>query len=166
MSKQVTASQPKLFIGLDIHKKSWKFHFTTDLVIGSGHSFPPEPVAIKKYVDKNYKGYEVSLAYEAGCCGYQPARSFISFGWNTFVFNPADLPRPAKNNFTKTDKIDAKNIALQLRSGHLKKLNFPDKTREAFRCLTRQRTALVREFRRIKSRIKSHLLYHQIHIRT
>ena len=40
----------------------------------------------------------------------------------------------------------------------------PEKPREALRSLTRQRTALVRDYRRIKSRIKSLLLYHQIHI--
>ena len=164
MSKQVTTSPAKLFIGLDIHKKNWKFHFATDILAGSGHSFPPCAETIRNYVDKNYKGYKVSLAYEAGCCGYNPARSFTAFGWDTYVINPADIPRPAKNNFVKTDKIDAKNITFQLRSGHLKKLTIPGQQREALRCLTRQRTALVREFRRIKSRIKSLLLYHQIHI--
>jgi len=164
MSKQVTTSPPKLFIGLDIHKKSWKFHFTTDIVIGSGHSFPPETQAILNYVEKNYKDYEVSIAYEVGCCGYEPARKFISFGWDTFVVNPAEIPRPSKNNFVKTDKIDARNIARQLRSGNLKKLTIPDKTRESLRSLTRQRTALVRDYRRIKSRIKSLLLYYQIEI--
>ena len=164
MSKQVTTSSPKLFIGLDIHKKSWKFHFATDIVIGSGHSFPACTQTIHNYVNKHYPDYQVSIAYEAGCCGYNPARAFINFGWDTFVFNPADIPRPAKNNFVKTDKIDAKNIAMQLRSGHLKKLTLPPPQREALRCLTRQRTALVRDFRRIKSRIKALLLYHQIHI--
>jgi hypothetical protein len=55
MSKQVTTYPSKLFIGLDIHKKTWKFHFATDIVSGSGHSFPPCAETIKKYVDKNYK---------------------------------------------------------------------------------------------------------------
>ena len=155
MSKQVTTLSPKLFIGLDIHKKTWKLHFTTDLVEGSGHTFPPDTQKIKSYVERNYPKYEVSIAYEVGCCGYEPARAFITFGWNTFVVNPADIPRPAKNNFVKTDKIDAKNIAKQLRSGNLRKLIIPEKPREALRCLTRQRTALVRDYRRIKSRIKS-----------
>lgn len=164
MSKQVTTSEAKLFIGLDIHKQSWKFHFATDIVIGSGHSFPPCTKTIENYVAKHYTGYKVSIAYEAGCCGYNPARAFSLNGWDTYVINPADIPRPAKNSFVKTDKIDAKNIALQLRSGHLKKLTIPKEEREALRCLTRQRTALVREYRRIKSRIKSMLLYHQIHI--
>lgn len=164
MSKQVTTMSPKLFIGFEIHKKTWKLHFTTDLVEGAGHTFPPDTQKVKKYVERNYPNYEVSIAYEVGCCGYEPARSFISFGWDTFVVNPADIPRPAKNNFVKTDKIDAKNIAKQLRSGNLRKLTIPEKPREALRCLTRQRTALVRDYRRIKSRIKSLLLYHQIHI--
>jgi len=143
MSKQVTTEEPKLFIGLDIHKKTWKFHFATDLVIGAGHSFPADPSKVYNYVNRNYPGYEVSIAYEAGCCGYKPARDFTSFGWDTTVFNPADIPKPAKNNFVKTDKIDARNISVQLRSGHLKKLIIPNEEREALRCLTRQRTALV-----------------------
>jgi len=164
MSKQVTTATPKLFIGLDIHKKSWKFHFTTDIVIGSGHSFPPKTELIKNYVDKNYKDYEVSIAYEVGCCGFKPARDFISFGWDTFVVNPADIPRPSKSKYMKTDKIDAKNIARQLRAGNLKKITIPDLERESLRSLTRQRTALVRNFRRVKCRIKSLLLYLQIEV--
>ena len=53
MSKQVTTATPKLFIGLDIHKKSWRFHFTTDLFSGNGHTFPPQIEIIKNYVLKN-----------------------------------------------------------------------------------------------------------------
>ncbi|MFZ1702944.1 MAG: IS110 family transposase [Saprospiraceae bacterium] len=116
------------------------------------------------YVKKNYPGYEISIAYEVGCCGYKPARDFISFGWDTYVVNPADIPRPSKSKFMKTDKIDAKNIARQLRSGNLKKITIPGLERESLRSLTRQRTALVRDYRRIKTRIKSLLLYLQIEI--
>jgi len=64
----------------------------------------------------------------------------------------------------KTDKIDARNIAKQLRSGTLKKISIPNLERESLRSLTRQRTALVRDYRRIKTRIKSLLLYLQIEI--
>ena len=164
MSKQVTTSTPKLFIGLDIHKKSWRFHFTTDIFSGNGHTFPPDIEKIKNYVFKNYKGYEVSIAYEVGCFGFKPARSFESFGWDTFVVNPADIPRPSKSKFMKTDKIDAKNIAQQLKAGNLKKITIPGQIRESLRTLTRQRTAVVRDYRRIKTRIKSLLLYYQIPI--
>jgi len=126
MSKQITTDTPKLFIGFDIHKKSWRFHFTTDLFLGSGHTFPPDLDKIEAYVLKNYPDYEVSIAYEVGCFGYNPARAFESFGWDTFVVNPADIPRPSKSKFMKTDKIDAKNIAQQLKAGNLIKITIPD----------------------------------------
>lgn len=164
MSKQVTTDTPKLFIGLDIHKKSWRFHFTTDLFSGTGHTFPPDIDKIEKYVIKNFEGYDVSIAYEVGCFGFKPARSFESFGWDTFVVNPADIPRPSKSKFMKTDKIDAKNIAQQLKAGNLKKITVPEPIRESLRALTRQRTAVVRDYRRIKTRVKSLLLYNQISI--
>ena len=61
MSKQVTIQKPKLFIGLDIHKKSWKFHFTTDIVSGAGHTFPPGSDVIKKYVLKITKITKLAL---------------------------------------------------------------------------------------------------------
>ena len=104
------------------------------------------------------------MVHESGCFGYEPARAFISYGWDTFIVNPADIPRPSKNKFAKSDKIDAKNLSEQLRSGHLKKIEIPDPIREGLRSLTRQRTALVRDFRRIKTRIKSLLLYYHITI--
>ena len=62
MSTQVTTDPPKLFIELDIHKKSWRFHFMTDIFSGSGHTFPPKSDLVYNYVQKNYPGYEVSVA--------------------------------------------------------------------------------------------------------
>ncbi len=106
----------------------------------------------------------MSIAYELGCFGYKPARSFESLGWDTYVVNPPDIPRPSKSKFMKTDKIAAKNIAKQLRSGDLKKITIPDPVRESLRGLTRQRTAVVRDYRKIKTRIKSLLLYNSIQI--
>ena len=125
---------------------------------------PPEPETLQGYVAKHYDCHEVSIAYEAGCCGYAAARSFIEYGWNTFVVNAADIPRPAKQGIIKTDKIDAQNIAIQLRAGNLRKLTIPSIERECLRNLTRRRTQLVRRGRKIKSQIKSLLLYHSLSI--
>ena len=164
MSKKVTASHPKLFIGLDIHKRSWKVHFCTDITEGSTKSMGTMPDELSKYVIKYYSDHEVSICYEAGCCGYTAARAFESFGWTTLVVNPSDVPRPAKNAVVKTDKIDAKNLSKQLRSGHLRPIPIPVVDRECFRSLTRQRSQLVKDQRRIKSRIKMSLLYYGIEI--
>lgn len=164
MSKQVTTQAPKLFIGMDIHKKTWKVHFTTDLTIGNGHSMPPDPEGLKKYVKRYFADHQTSISYESGCCGYAAARKFESYGWDTYVVNPADIPRPSKNAITKTDKIDAKNIAQQLRAGNLKKITTPDVPRECLRSLTRQRMSLAKDFRKVKNRIKAHMLFHGVEI--
>lgn len=166
MPKKVTTQSPKLFIGIDIHKKSWKVHFTTDITVGSGRTMPPSSDVLKNYVNKYYRTHHVCIAYEAGCCGYCAARQFETYGWDTYVINPADVPRPAKNAIIKTDKIDAENIAKQLRAGNLKKLVIPDVERECLRSLTRQRTSLVKDMRRIKSRVKSLLLYYDVEVPT
>jgi len=163
MSTKVTTC-PKLFIGMDIHKKSWKLHFCTDLTIGSGRTFTREPGNLRRYVQKYFPNHLVAIAYEVGCCGYTAAREFIKFGWDTYVVNPADIPRPAKLGVVKTDKIDAANIAAQLRAGNLKKLTIPTIDRECLRSLTRRRSNLVKDFRRLKSNIKSMLLYYNVEL--
>jgi len=79
METQQTASS-KLFIGIDIHKRSWKIHCATDLFSGKTFSMPPRPEVLKDYVAKHYSDYEVTTAYEAGCCGYHAHRCFESYG--------------------------------------------------------------------------------------
>lgn len=164
MTSIVTASDPKLFIGMDIHKNSWKIHCCTDLFDGDTKSFPAEAHALKSYVDKHFQDHKITVAYEAGCCGYSAARSFSDFGWKVLVVNPADIPRPAKQAVVKTDKIDCINIAKQLRSGNLISIDIPTIQQEQTRALIRRRFDLVKDFRRTKSRIKSFLLFHGIKV--
>ncbi len=96
---------------------------------------PPDANGLKLYVDRYYQDHAVSIAYEAGCCGFSAAGSFIDFGWDIFVVNPADIPKPAKQGVIKTDKIDARNIALQLRASNLIKIGIPSLERECLRNL-------------------------------
>ena len=109
METQQTAC-PKLYIGIDIHKRSWKVHCSTDLFSGKSFTMPPDPKVLKDYVTKHFPDYEVTTAYEAGCCGYYAHRSFEHYGWRSLVVNPADIHRKGKEKYTKTDKIDAQLI--------------------------------------------------------
>ena len=112
-------SRPKLFIGIDIHKRSWKIQTATDMFSGKGFSQEPKAIVLKSYVDKNYPGYQVHCAYEAGCCGYSAHRSFESYGWKSLVVNPADISKTGKSQYQKTDKIDARLICRELKDGRL-----------------------------------------------
>jgi transposase len=163
MKTQITAL-PKLFIGIDIHKRSWKVHCSTDLFSGKSFSMPPEPSKLKDYVDKHFPCHLVSTAYEAGCCGYYAHRCFVSYGWESLVVNPADIHRKGKERYTKTDRIDAQLISRELKDGRLTSIHVPDPHREALRSLFRRRNDLVKDFRRVKSYIKMQLLYFGIKI--
>ena len=157
--KPTDTASPKLFIGIDIHKRSWQIFTATDLFQGKGLTVPPEPSVLKKYVDQNFKGYQVYTAYEAGCCGYSAHRVFESYGWHSIVFNPADLSRTGKMMYQKTDGLDAQLICRELKDGRLRCITIPDIDREQLRSLFRRRNDLVKKLRTIKTRLKANLLY-------
>jgi len=58
MNTQITVV-PKLYIGIDIHKQSWKVHCATDLSSGKTFSIPPYPEVLRDHVVLYYKDYEV-----------------------------------------------------------------------------------------------------------
>ena len=158
MNTQITAP-PKLYIGIDIHKRSWKIHCSTDLFSGKSISTEPDPEILQKYVLKHFRDYKVSVAYEAGCCGYYAHRCFERYGWRSLVVNSADIHRKGKEKYTKTDRIDAQLISRELKDGRLDSIHIPTIEREELRSLFRRRNDLVKDFRRIKSYIKMQLLY-------
>jgi transposase len=163
MQSQIIAS-PKLFIGMDIHKKSWSVHLRTDLFDHKGFSMPPEPEKLVDYASTHFSGHEVSLTYEAGCCGFSAARYFLSMGWQVKVVNPADVPRSDKQFYQKTDKLDCRNLCKQLQKDELHGIYIPTEPEEQLRSLLRQRNQVVKQLRRAKSHIKGLLLFHGITI--
>ena len=154
----------KLYIGIDIHKRSWKIKTATDLFDGKSFTCKPNALALKQWVDKNFADHQVFTAYEAGCCGYTAHRFFKSFGWHSLVVNPADISKTGKSQYQKTDKIDATLICRELKDARLTSIVIPEPEREALRCLFRRRIELVADFRRIKSTLKMQLLYLGIEI--
>lgn len=158
------SATPKLYIGIDIHKRSWKIHCSTELSSGKTFSMSPDAEQLHAYVLRHYPDYKVSTAYEAGCCGYYVHRCFESYGWDSLVVNPADIFRKGKERYTKTDRIDAQLISRELKDGRLIGIEVPDKQREQLRSLFRRRNDLVKDMRQIKSYIKMQLLYYGIQV--
>ena len=95
MATEITAL-PKLYIGIDIHKKSWSIHIRSDISDHKSFTVPADPSVVYDYVNKHFMGYQVALSYEAGCCGFSAARYFMQMGWEVMVVNPADVPTSNK----------------------------------------------------------------------
>ena len=98
MKTQTTASSPKLYIGIDVHKKSWTYHYQTDLFDGKTITQPSNPKVLIEWVAKHYPEHDVTCAYEAGFSGYSAARLFQTQNWNVLVLNAADIPRSQKQS--------------------------------------------------------------------
>ena len=163
MNNQTTAT-PKLYIGLDIHKKSWQIEMRTDVCMHRKFSMPPEPGILYEYVSKHFHDYEVSLAYEIGCCGFGAARYFINLGWNVIVASPADIKHTDKHRYQKNDKIDSHHLCTELYKNDLRPIFILTEQQEQLRSLIRQRNHIVKMLRSNKNHIKSLLLYSSITI--
>ena len=138
---------PQLFIGLDVHKKSWAVDIRTDLFHHKYFTQASDPLILERYVDKHFPDYQVHLCYEAGCCGFSTARYFLNLAWLVSVVNPSDVPTADKHNYQKTDKIDAKHLSKQLSINNLKAIYIPTETDDFIRCLVRQRNSIVKQKR-------------------
>lgn len=153
-----------LFIGLDVHKKSWSVTIQEGKAVLKRFSMEADADALLHYVHKHYPAYEVECCYESCCLGYHTYRALSAVGWKVLVVNPGDIPRINKQSSSKTDKIDSHYLCQQLAAGHLKGIYVPDEKQEQFRSLFRRRNDLVKNLRRIKSHIKGMLLYYGIAI--
>jgi transposase len=163
MLTQITAS-PKLYIGLDIHKKSWSVHFRTDVCDHRSLTMPPEAEKLSSYVSHHFANHQICIAYESGCCGFSAARYFQSLGWNVTVVNAADIPRIQKQQFQKSDRIDCRLLCRHLQHDQLKAIYIPSRAQDELRSLVRHRNTVVRQLRQVKLQIKGMLLYHGIAI--
>ena len=151
-----------LFIGLDVHKKTWAVTIQEENIILKRFSIEADAEILINYISKHYSSHQVQCCYESCCCGFHIYHSLCKAGWDVLVVNPGDIPRSNKQSSTKTDKVDSAYLARQLASGHLRSIYIPNHKQEQFRSLFRRRNDLVKNLRRIKCHIKSMLLYYGI----
>lgn len=151
-----------LFIGLDVHKKTWSVTLQEGQLILKRFSMEAKADVLLHYVQKHYSDHLVECCYEACCCGYHIYRDLTKAGWKVLVVNPADIPRANKQRVNKSDKVDSRYLCHQLASGHLRGIHVPEEKQEQLRSLFRRRADLVKSLRRIKCHIKSMLLYYGV----
>lgn len=132
----------------------------TDISDHNGFVMRPSAEDLASYIFKHFSDHEVSITYEAGCCGFSAARYFLNLGWEVKVVNPADVPRKNKQNYQKTDKIDCRNLCKQLQQDQLHGIYIPTESEEQLRSLLRQRNHVVKQLRAVKNHIKSAMLFH------
>ena len=145
----------RIYIGLDVHKKSWTVTIYFQGIILRTLSMVPSPEGLVKYLHKNYPNATYISVYEAGFCGYWIDRKLRALGINNIIVNPADIPTKQKEKRHKTDKVDSKKLARELSNNNLEGIYIPSEENESIRALSRLRRQITKDQVRLKCRIKS-----------
>ena len=160
VSKKIDFSDKDLYIGLDVHKKSWSVTIVVDGIEHRTFTQPPDPNALFNYLQRMFPGGIYNSAYEAGFCGYGIHRELNSLGIKNIVINAADIPTSQKDKLQKRDPVDSRKIARSLEKGSVHGIHIFNRDLEELRSLNRTRFYLMRDLRRSKNRIKSFLQYY------
>jgi len=163
-SNKLDFSGQNIYVGFDVHLKSWKVTIMTEELVIKTFSQPPSPEILHQYLEKSFPGGKYHSAYEAGFCGYWIHHKLITLGIKSIVVNPADIPTTDKEKVQKEDKRDSRKIAKSLRNGDLNAIYVPSPKTLEDRSLVRTRGMLVKDLTRYKNRIKSFLYFHGIEI--
>ena len=160
--KQLSFKGQDLFIGIDVHKRSWKVTIRTNSMELKTFSMEPEPQQLQTHLRKNYPNGEYHSVYEAGFCGFWIHKQLVELGIKNIVVNAADIPTRHKERDRKSDQIDSRKLARELENKTLEGIYVPDNKALAIRSVSRNYMRVVKELVRIKQRIKSLLDFHGI----
>lgn len=161
-SNKLNFEGQNIFVGIDVHLKSWNVSVMVGGIKMKPFSQTPSASALKAHLAANYPGGSYHSAYESGFCGFSVHRQLMKVGINNIVFNAADVSDTQKERARKTDSADSAKIVRNLSNGELKAIHVPDERTEADRELLRTRSALVKTATQTKMRIKSMMFVHGI----
>jgi len=162
--KRLDFSKQELFIGLDVHKRSWTVTIRIENLELKTFTMKPSSEKLKNHMEKHYPGGNHNSVYEAGFSGYWLHRELTEFGFNNIIVSPTDIPTSGKERLRKTDKVDSRKLARELSAGNLKGIYVPSLLFQELRGLSRQRYQQTKKLIRIKNQIKGYLSYYGQHL--
>jgi transposase len=161
-TKNLDFSGHNIYVGLDVHAKTWAVNIIVDDIEFKRFTQPPDPVALSNFLSKHFPGANYFSAYESGFCGYHHHRKLIELCIQNMVINAADLPITNKEKIGKRDPVDSRRLSQALKNNQLSGIYVFNPDHEQFRSLFRMRWRAVKDHRRIKNRIWSFLYYYGI----
>ena len=107
-SKLDCTGQP-IYIGLDVHKKSWSVSVYSRYGEFKTFTQPPQADKLVHYLKRHFPGGDYHSVYEAGYCGFWIHDQLKERGINCTIVNPADVPTKQKeehqNQLSEISKV-------------------------------------------------------------
>lgn len=145
------------YVGLDVHKESINaclLKLDTGEVIEK--TLDNEKQAVLRVVRDWAKQEDLRVCYEASGAGFVLKRWLDDVGISCDVIAPSLIPK-APGDHVKTDKRDARRLAIQHAAGALKSVRVPSEEEEAVRAVMRLRADITKEIVAAKNRVIKYL---------
>lgn len=153
-----------LYVGIDVHKQRWQIAVFHQGLILSNVSIDANSDLLVKHLRKLYGNASFHCVYESSPWGFTLCRHLWAAGMNCIVVNAADIPGTDKERRSKTDKVDARKLAIHLAAGLLHPIHVPSEKLQKQRSLIRYRKKLWGDLCRAKNRLKSELKFQGIDV--
>jgi hypothetical protein len=111
---ELNYSGQTIYVGIDVHLKSWSVTILTEHLHHKTFTQPSDPCALVSYLKNNLPGSSYQSAYEAGFSGLWTHYELTKMGVKNIVVNPFDVPSTQKEHLQKTDSMDSRKIACSL----------------------------------------------------
>lgn len=147
-------------LAMDVHKNT-----ISAGVLEPGSTVPvvdkisTDEESVRRLIGRFPDPKRVWACYEAGPTGYELARDLQRAGMHCEVIAPSLIPA-VPGQRVKTDKRDARRLALLFRAGQLSSVRVPTLAEEAVRDLCRARGDMVLDRTRARHRLGKFLLRH------
>jgi len=151
-----------IYVGLDVHKKSWSVSILSQQCEHKTFTQPPEVDKLVYYLRRNFPGAQYHSVYEAGFSGFWIHDQLRERGIDCIVVNPADVPTKDKERTKKRDPVDCRKLARSLRNGEIEGIYVPCRSKLEDRTLIRTRQSMVRKQTRCKNQIKAILFFYGV----
>jgi len=143
-------------VGVDVPKDTSTVTCVCHQQLVKTATVPAEPAGLAASLLRWFPGATRYSAYEAGFSAFVRHRVLTTAGITHIVVNPASIAVAAHDK-VKTDRRDAKRLAIDLADGRLRGLSIPTEAEERARLLPRTRAQIVEHRATIARQIKAKL---------
>ena len=146
----------RVYVGIDVPKATYAVTCVCQRRMVKSATVPADPGRLAESLPRWFPGATLLSASEAGFSGFVLHRVLAAAGITNIVVNPASVA-VAANDRVKTDRRDAKKLAVDLADGRLRGISIPTEAEELARLLPRTRAQIVEHRATIARQIKAKL---------
>jgi transposase len=139
---------------MDVDKRSIALTHVDHLGLGKSVKMAHESEMVLSFVRNRLSGKRAAFVYEAGPTGFGLYDDIAAAGYDCLVVSPASVPT-ARGKRVRTNRLDSRKLALQLRGGSLESIHVPREEYRMLRELVQLRQVHVKAISANKCRIKA-----------